>query len=109
MNDLTRLLRYARPHALALALGILLTSLVGMFEAARIALVGPIIDGLAGTNIKFVNHTLITRLLSADHLWATIAVLLVVFTVLKGLAYFFSGYLLTGVGQQIIVRLRQQL
>ena len=51
MNDLRRLLSYAKPHAGALALGILLTSVVGLFEAARIALVAPIFDGLASQKV----------------------------------------------------------
>jgi subfamily B ATP-binding cassette protein MsbA len=114
MNDLLRLLRYARPHMLALILGILLTSLVGLFEAARIALVGPIFDSLAGQNItgNALPGNILTYLnpyLPQINQWNTIAALLLILTLLKGLALFFSGYLLTYVGQKIIVKLRQDL
>lgn len=115
MNDLFRLFRYARPYSLALTLGILLTSVVGFFEAARIALVGPIFDGLAGTNLgnnavgQIANFPVLTNYLPQINQWSTIAFLLLTFTVLKGVALFSSGYLLTHVGQKIIVRLRQEL
>src|ERR1051326_4766162 len=109
MKDLYRLLRYARPHAAALLLGTLLTSIVGLFEAARISLVQPIFDGLAGTN-NLAGHSLFRNYLpSGQSLWTTIAALMVLFTVLKGLAFFFSSYLLTDVGQKVIVRLRHEL
>jgi ATP-binding cassette, subfamily B, bacterial MsbA len=115
MQDLYRLLRYARPHAGALALGILLTSVVGMFEAARIALVQPIIDALAsrpssgsiGSSVGTILD--IRNYVGEGHLLTAVAGLLVLFTLLKGLAFFFSGLLLTGVGQKVIVRLREQL
>lgn len=114
MNDLFRLLRYARLHTTALLLGILLTSLVGLFEAARIALVGPIFDSLAGNNLTgaaFQNtfFSYLKNFLPSIDQWNSIAILLLVFTLLKGLALFFSGYLLTYVGQKIIVKLRQEL
>jgi ABC-type multidrug transport system fused ATPase/permease subunit len=109
MNDLTRLMRYARPHVAALSLGILLTSIVGLFEAARIALVSPIIDGLSDAS-KVNSHQVLSDYLPAGiSLWTAIAGLLVLFTLLKGVAFFCSSYLLTGVGQQIIVHLRQEL
>src|SRR5687768_1244841 len=111
MNDLSRLLRYARPYAGALALGILLTSVVGLFEAARMAMVAPIVNGLTNTShdtqLPYLPRLIVDNIAlpwQAD-LWTTIALLLVLFTIMKGIAYFFSGYLLTGVGQQIIVKL----
>jgi ATP-binding cassette, subfamily B, bacterial MsbA len=115
MNDLYRLLRYARPHAVALTFGILLTSVVGLFEAARISLVKPIFDELARQQAGTEISTNITRsldiwsYLGVENVWAALAGLLVLFTILKGLAFFFSSYMLTNVGQQVIVHLRQQL
>ncbi|MCS6886358.1 MAG: ABC transporter transmembrane domain-containing protein [Acidobacteriota bacterium] len=106
MRDLKRLLSYARPHAAKLALGILLTSLVGVFEAGRIALVEPIFDGLAGNRPSLLRELLP---LPQESLWSTIAIMLVLLTLLRGMAFFFSGYLLTDVGQRVIVALRQQL
>ncbi|MBI4850290.1 MAG: ATP-binding cassette domain-containing protein [Acidobacteria bacterium] len=114
MNDLLRLLRYARPYSITLIAGILLTSLVGLFEAARIALVGPIFDSLAGNQLtNSVTQSNIFSYLNSFlpqiNQWSSIAVLLLIFTLLKGIALFFSGYLLTYVGQKIIVKLRQEL
>ena len=115
MNDLFRLFRYARPYTLALTVGILLTLVVGIFEAARIALVRPIFDGLAGNSLasnptsQITSFSYLTEYLPQINQWSTIALLLLVFTLLKGIALFCSGYLLTYVGQKIIVKLRQEL
>ncbi|KAF0248758.1 MAG: ATP-binding cassette subfamily B bacterial MsbA [bacterium] len=110
MNDLFRLFRYARPYTLALTAGILLTLVVGLFEAARIALVGPIFDGLAGNpKSQIPSFSYLTEYLPQINQWSTIALLLLIFTLLKGIALFCSGYLLTYVGQKIIVKLRQEL
>jgi subfamily B ATP-binding cassette protein MsbA len=109
MSDLLRLLRYTRPHAVALTAGILLTSVVGIFEAARISLVAPIFDGLAKPISNTNYFPYLTQFLPSANQWSVIALLLLVFTVLKGIAMFFSGYWLTHVGQKIIVQLRQEL
>lgn len=114
MNDLLRLLRYARPYTLALITGILLTIFVGLFEAARISLVAPIFDGLANQNTtnsisKFAGVSYLVEYLPKLNQAGVIALLLLLFTILKGIALFFSGYLLTHVGQKIIVKLRQEL
>lgn len=106
MHDLKRLMRYARPHAGALALGILLTSMVGVFEAGRIAMVEPIFDGLAGNRPSLLRALFP---LPQENIWVTVASLLVLFTLLRGVAFFCSSYLLTSVGQHVIVALRQQL
>lgn len=114
MNDLIRLLRYARPYALALTTGILLTIFVGLSEAARISLVAPIFDGLANQNTtnsisKLAGVSYLVQYLPKLNQAGVIALLLLLFTILKGIALFFSGYLLTHVGQKIIVKLRQEL
>ncbi|MEW6733082.1 MAG: ABC transporter transmembrane domain-containing protein [Acidobacteriota bacterium] len=112
MKDLYRLMRYAKPQAGKLMLGILLTLFVGLFEAARIALVQPIIDGLASRTITldiYGGFNLYAFLPTGEYLWLTIAGLMVLFTLLKGVSFFFSSYLLTSVGQYVIVVLRQQL
>lgn len=114
MNDLLRLFRYARPYTLALITGILLTIFVGLFEAARISLVAPIFDGLANENTtnsigKIAGISYLVQYLPKLNQASIIAILLLLFTVLKGIALFFSGYLLTHVGQKIIVKLRQEL
>ncbi len=114
MNDLLRLLRYAQPYTLALITGILLTIFVGLFEAARISLVAPIFDGLANENTtnsigKIAGISYLVQYLPKLNQASIIAILLLLFTVLKGIALFFSGYSLTHVGQKIIVKLRQEL
>lgn len=110
MSDLFRLLRYTRPHTVALTAGILLTSVVGIFEAARISLVAPIFDGLAKPISATTSYfPYLTHFLPSTNQWTTIAILLLLFTVLKGVAMYFSGYWLTHVGQKIIVQLRQEL
>lgn len=109
MSDLSRLMRYARPHTPVLMLGILLTAVVGFFEAARIALIQPIIDGLIGSQTTIIPHLFTGYIPQSFNNLQFIALLMIILTILKGLAFFFSGYFLTSVGQKVIVTLRQQL
>lgn len=126
MHELIRLLRYARPFIGLLLLAIFLTALVGLFEAARTALIKPILDGLS------VSTPIITKpsvpvssdvplpglsreaslsqwLPTGNAFWYTILGLVVSFTALRGISQFFSNYFLTFIGQKIIVQLRGQL
>ncbi|MDX6578316.1 MAG: ATP-binding cassette, subfamily bacterial MsbA [Blastocatellia bacterium] len=113
MRDLRRLLRYLLPHTGMFAVATLAMVVGGVLESATGALIIPIVDQA----LRPVNgHPTPTpfalqRLIPSSGLAAfrTIALLLVVFTVVKGIADYFSTYLMAHIGQSSILRLRREL
>jgi len=113
MSDLRRLLRYLLPHTGTFAIATLAMIVVGLLESATGALIIPIVDQ-ALTPVS--GHRTPTpfgleRLIPSSGLAAfrTIALLLVVFTIVKGLADYLSTYLMAYIGQSSILRLRRDL
>jgi subfamily B ATP-binding cassette protein MsbA len=116
MRDLRRLLTYLKPHwgkfalaTFAMVAGAVLQSAVGglivpMFDQAfnRGASTHP-----ARGNTIFHLQRLIPE--SGFAAWRTIAILLILFTLAKGVAEYFSTYLMARVGQESVLRLRQDL
>ena len=113
MNDLRRLLTYLRPYWLIFTLAIIAMFLGAVFETATGALLVPIFDQFQitpGTKSKtlFDLASLVPRN-NWYHAWIAISILLVTFTVLKGIAEYFSSYLMAKIGQSAILRLRRDL
>ena len=113
MNDLKRLLTYLRPYWLSFVLAIVAMFLGAVFETATGALLVPIFDQFQftpGTKSKtlFDLNSLIPRN-DWFKAWIAISALLVTFTVLKGIAEYFSSYLMAKIGQASIVKLRIEL
>jgi subfamily B ATP-binding cassette protein MsbA len=113
MNDLTRLLKYVRPHWLIFVFAIVAMVLVAVFETATGALLVPIFDQFlpnSGQKSKtlFDLHSLIPQ---DDwfRAWMIISALLFGFTVCKGIAEYFSSYLMSRIGQAAILNLRNEL
>ncbi|MDQ3755711.1 MAG: ABC transporter transmembrane domain-containing protein, partial [Acidobacteriota bacterium] len=115
MRDLRRLLKYLRPHwgkftlaTVAMLAGALLQSAIG-------ALIVPIFDQALRRGDETAERTQtlfdLQNLIPASGFaaWRTIAVLLIVFTIAKGVAEYFSTYLMARVGQEAVLRLRQDL
>lgn len=112
MRDLRRLLKYLLPHAGIFAIATVAMVVVSVLEAATGALIVPIFDqAFAQTGNKTPTLFGLQRLIPASGLeaWRTIAVLLISFTVVKGIAEYFSTYLMAYIGQASILRLRQDL
>src|SRR5687767_1676406 len=112
MRDLRRLLKYLLPHAGIFAIATLAMVIVSVLEIAIGALIVPIFDQvLASTQQQSSTLFGLQRLIPASGLaaWRTIAILLVTFTVIKGLAEYASTYLMAHIGQSSILRLRQDL
>lgn len=112
MRDLRRLLRYLKPHQGTFALATLAMLMVGLLEAAIGALIVPIFDqafAQAGhrTQTLFALQKIIPE--SGLGAWKTISVLLLTFTLAKGLAEYFSTFLMARVGQAAVLKLRQDL
>ena len=114
MHDLRRLLTYLKPHwgkftlaTFAMLAGAVLQSAIG-------ALIVPIFDQafrrggeVERTKTLFDLQQLMPE--SSFDAWRMIAILLVSFTILKGVAEYFSTYLMARIGQESVLRLRQDL
>jgi subfamily B ATP-binding cassette protein MsbA len=113
MGDLRRLLRYLLPHTGTFAIATIAMIVVAVLETATSALIVPIFDqAFAHGNAHYAATPFgLQRLIPASGLaaWRMIALLLVVFTLVKGIAEYFSTYLMAYIGQSSILRLRQEL
>ena len=112
MRDLRRLLKYLLPHAGTFAIATVAMVVVSVLEIAIGALIVPIFnqafarDGQR-TPTLFGLQKLIP--LSGLAAWRTIALLLIGFTLFKGIADYLSTYLMAFIGQSSILRLREDL
>jgi subfamily B ATP-binding cassette protein MsbA len=113
MRDLRRLLGYLRPHWQTFALATFAMLIVGVLESAIGGLIVPIFDQAFAqgdgrrTKTLFGLQNLIPQ--SGLAAWKTIAVLLLVFTLAKGVAEYFSTFLMARIGQSAVLKLRQDL
>ncbi len=113
MHDLRRLLKYLRPHWGTFTLATFAMLLVGLLESAIGGLIVPIFDqafaqgdGRRTPTLFGLQHIIPESGLEA---WKTISVLLLVFTLTKGIAEYFSTYLMARIGQSAVLKLRQDL
>jgi ATP-binding cassette, subfamily B, bacterial MsbA len=113
MRDLRRLLRYLLPHAGTFVIATLAMIIVAVLETATSALIVPIFDQAFshGNTRPTATPFALQRIIPESGLaaWRMIALLLVGFTVVKGIADYFSTYLMAYIGQSSILRLRQEL
>jgi len=113
MRDLQRLLKYLTPHVWAFAIATVAMIVVSVLETATGALIVPIFDQAFAQSGGQRTQTLfgLQNLIPASGLaaWRTIALLLIVFTIVKGFAEYASTYLMAYIGQSSILRLRQDL
>ena len=114
MRDLRRLLKYLRPHWPIFTVATLAMVLVGVLESATGGLIVPIFDqafvqGGAGQRTATIFG--LQRLIPQDPFgaWKVISILLIVFTLTKGVAEYLSTYLMARIGQTAVLRLRQDL
>lgn len=113
MDDLKRLLKYVKPYWLTFVLAFVAMIIGAAFETATGALLVPIIDQFMGKT-GGDSWTLfdIQKLIPKDdwyRAWITIATLLISFTVLKGIAEYFSSFLMAKIGQSAVLKLRGEL
>jgi subfamily B ATP-binding cassette protein MsbA len=113
MHDLRRLLRYLKPHWVTFMLATIAMIVVGLLESATGALIVPIFDqafaegsGTRTPTLFGLQHLIPESGLAA---WRNIALLLIIFTAVKGVCEYFSSYLMARVGQASVLRLRQDL
>jgi subfamily B ATP-binding cassette protein MsbA len=113
MRDLRRLLRYIRPHWETFTLATIAMVVVGLLESAIGGLIVPIFDQAFAQGAGQRTPTLfgLQRIIPPSGLgaWKIISVLLLVFTLTKGIAEYFSTYLMARIGQSAVLKLRQDL
>lgn len=113
MKEFKRLLKYLRPYRLTFALAFLAMIFGALFQSAIVAMLVPLFDQFLPSAAKS-SKTLFSlqNLIPNDNwyrAWIMISVLLVSFTVLKGVAEYFSSYLMAKIGQAAVLNLRQEL
>src|SRR6185503_6406900 len=113
MHDFRRLLSYLKPHRGTFALATCAMLMVGLLESAIGALIVPIFNqafapgaGQRTATLFGLEQIIPTSGLAA---WKTISILLLSFTLAKGVAEYFSTYLMARIGQSAVLKLRQDL
>jgi len=113
MRDLRRLLKYLRPHWAIFSLATIAMIVGGFFQSATGALIVPIFDQAFVQGAGHRTPTLfgLQRLIPEAPFgaWKIISVLLIVFTMTKGIAEYLSTYLMARIGQSAVLKLRQDL
>ena len=122
MRQLTRLIRYVAPYWWQLLLSVGLMALVGLLDAFRVLLVGPVLDRVlnpsSGSNeirlftVPKTDHTIYLQQFVPSHFhnaWTIVAYALVASTVLKGIFDYVGTYLVNYAGFGLITDLRNNL
>ncbi len=113
MTEFARLLKYLKPYRAVFAFSIVLMIATGILEGATTLMIVPIINTLAGSKVG----SSALGFLHLDHFfaagdtgnWHLIALLLVIFTVAKGVTEYFSSYWMSHIGQSVIADVRSSL
>jgi len=113
MNDLKRLLKYVRPYWFTFLVAFFAMFAAAVFETATGALMVPIFEQFQpakalDSKTLFDLNSLIPRN-DWYRAWFMISFLLVSFAILKGIAEYFSGYLMAKIGQSAVLKLREEL
>ncbi len=114
MHELRRLLTYVRPHWVLFVFAVIAMICVAVFETATGALLVPIFEQFmpapsgTSTSTLFNLHDYIPRE-PWYQAWLAISLLLLSFTVAKGVAEYFSTYLMSKIGQSAVLDLRREL
>ena len=113
MNDFKRLLKYVRPYWVIFVLAVIAMFLGALFETATGALLVPIFNQfLPGSATKSKTLFDLSSLIPVGdwyRAWMVISALMIGFTVLKGVAEYFSSYLMAKIGQAAVLKLRGEL
>jgi subfamily B ATP-binding cassette protein MsbA len=121
-GEFARLLRFVRPHAGRLSLGVFLMSLVGLAEAVTALMIAPVVDRvlepraadstLALVRIPGLDYTIYLNSFfpqSIHHVWTIFAISLVVVYFAKGVAEFFGNTTIQYVGHASVTDLRNRV
>ena len=122
MRQLTRLLRYVAPYSVQLLASVLLMAAVGLLDAFRVLLIGPIFDRVLNPasqtrtiqlfKVPFSGQPILLQEFVPSHFqnpWTVVAFALVAATVLKGIFDYAGTYLVNYSGFGMITDLRDEL
>ena len=122
VRPITRLLRYVLPYWWQFLVSVTLMALVGLLDAGRVLLIGPIFDrvlnpGSQGRTIQLFKLPGTERFLNLQQLvpshfqnpWTVVAFALVAATILKGIFDYAGTYLVNYAGFGMITDLRDDL
>jgi subfamily B ATP-binding cassette protein MsbA len=112
MQEFRRLIQYLRPYRAIFALSLVLMIATGLFEGATRLLIIPIFNQLGGIKEQssvLERLQLDQYLPSGESSLTTIALLLVGFTLAKGVAEYFSSFSMSYIGQHVIADVRSSL
>lgn len=122
MRQLTRLLRYVAPYSPQLLASVLLMAAVGLLDAFRVLLIGPIFDRVLNPasqtktiqlfKVPFSGQPILLQEFVPSHFqnpWTVVAFALVAATVLKGIFDYAGTYLVNYSGFGMITDLRDEL
>ena len=114
MKEYRRLLKYLRPHLPIFVLAFVAMVFGALFDSAIGALIVPIFDNAFNSGIGQKSATLfgLQNIIPQNdwyQAWIMISVLLISFTVFKGISEFFSSYLMAKIGQSAVLQLREEL
>lgn len=118
MQEFRRLLKYLKPNIWTFIIAFFTMIIGAVFETARLGLLKPVFEqvlplgnsGNANSFFgleKYVPASWIPT--SSAEAWSTIAILLLLFTLIKSVADYFSQYLMGYIGQSAVLQLRQDL
>ncbi len=122
MRQLFRLLRYIRPYSLQLLGSVVLLAAVGLLDAFRVLLVGPILDRVLHPasqsnnillfTVPWTHQSVYLQQLVPERFhnaWTIVAFALVASTLLKGICDYAGTYLVNYAGFGLITDLRDDL
>jgi subfamily B ATP-binding cassette protein MsbA len=122
MRRLIRLMWYVRPYWPQLFASVVLFSLVGLLEAFRVALIGPIFErvlapetpgrSMALVKIPHTHYTIYLEQLVPSHFhnpWTVVAFALVASVFLKGIFDYVGTYLVSYAGFGLVTDLRNEI
>ncbi len=113
MEEFRRLMTYVRPYWPSFVLALIAMFGVAIFETATVALLTPIFDQFMPSSGTISNAPFdLQSLIPKDdwfQAWLAISVLLLSFTLFKGIAEFLSSFLMARIGQKAVLQLRVEL
>lgn len=122
MRQLTRLLRYAAPYWWQLLSSVVLMAAVGLLDAFRLLLIGPILDRVLNPSapahdmrlftVPGTQHSILLQQFVPSHFqnpWTIVAFALVASTLLKGMFDYAGTYLVSYAGFGMITDLRNDM
>jgi subfamily B ATP-binding cassette protein MsbA len=113
MTDFARLLKYLKPYRIIFVFSVVLMIATGLLDGATSLLLVPIFDRLSGERAGSVASGIldIKRYLpsGSEDTWHIIALLLIGFTLAKGVTEYFSSYSMSYIGQNVIADVRAAL